>query len=168
MIMLLTHNNELREQISEALQHNGDTVKIPEHRGDMLAALKDAQPDLIILDLYLSHPSGPEDLKILREHGYQGKIIVLSAPFMTSVLKEAYPSGIDRVVTVPTRIHGRYELDELQSTIKSCLLMDLSGERVIDHEVIARRAYELYEAGGRHDGCSLQHWQNAERELKLG
>lgn len=128
MIMLLTHNNELREQISEALQHDGDTVIIPAHRGDMLAVLKDAQPDLIILDLYLSHPSGAEDLKILREHGYQGKIFVLSAPSMTSVLKEAYASGIDRVVKVPTRIHGRYELGELQSTIKSCLRMDLSGD----------------------------------------
>lgn len=128
----------------------------------MLAVLEDAQPDLIILDLYISQPSGAEDLKILREHGYQGKIIVLSAPSMTSVLKEAYASGIDLVVTVPSIIHGRYELGELQSTIKSCLRRDLSGERGIDHGVIAHSAYELYEAGGRHDGCSLQHWLTPE------
>jgi DNA-binding response OmpR family regulator len=130
MIMLLTHHNELREQIREALQHNGYTVITPPHRGDMLTVLKDAQPDLIILDLYLSHPSGAEDLKNLREHGYQGKIIVLSAPSMTSVLKEAYASGIDRVVTVPAKIQGRFDLGELQSSIKSCLRMDLSGECV--------------------------------------
>ena len=130
MIMLLTHHNELRAQISEVLQHNGNTVITPPHRGDMLTVLQDAQPDLIILDLFLSHPSGAEDLKILREHGYQGKIIVLSSPSMTSVLKEAYASGIDRVVTVPAEIQGRFELGELQSSIKSCLRIDMSGECV--------------------------------------
>lgn len=130
MIMLLTHHKELREQICEALQHNGDTVITPPHRGDMLTVLKDAQPDLIILDLYISHPSGAEDLKVLREHGYQGKIIVLSSPSMTSVLKEAYASGIDRIVTVPSKIQGQFELGELQSSIKSCLRIDLSGECV--------------------------------------
>ena len=124
MIMLLTHHNELREQISEVLQHIGQTVSIPAHRDDMLAVLKETQPDLIILDLYLSYPSGAENLKILREHGYQGKMIVLSAPSMTSVLNKAYATGVDRVVTVPDKIHGRYELGELQSTIKSCLGMD--------------------------------------------
>ena len=78
MIMLLTHHNELRAQISEVLQHNSSTNSRNPHRGDMLTVLQDAQPDLIILDLFFSHPSGAEDLKILREHGYQGKIIVLS------------------------------------------------------------------------------------------
>jgi CheY-like chemotaxis protein len=118
--MLLTQDSELREQLIEALQRTGNTVAIPKHRGDMLTVLKDAQPNLIILDLYLSHPSGAEDLKILRGHGYAGKMIVLSAPSMASVLNEAYGSGVDRVVTLPAKIHGRYELGELQSTI-SCV-----------------------------------------------
>ena len=129
MIMLLTQDSELREQLSEVLQQSGHKVAVPEHREDMLAVLKDTQPALIILDLYLSHPSGAEDLKILREHGYHGKVIVLSAPSMASVLNEAYTDGVDRVVTVPAKIHGRYELGELQSTIKSCLRMNMTGER---------------------------------------
>ena len=163
MIMLLTHHSELRDQLNEALQRSGYMVAIPAHREDMLTVLKDSQPDLIILDLYLSHPSGIDDLKILRDHGYAGRTIVLSAPSMVSVLNEAYASGVDRVVKVPAKINGRYDLAELQSTIKSCIHVHAPNE----HRVIAQRAYELYEAGGRHEGCNLQHWLQAERDVAV-
>jgi Protein of unknown function (DUF2934) len=33
------------------------------------------------------------------------------------------------------------------------------------HDRIARRAYELYEQGGRQDGRALEDWFNAERQL---
>ena len=33
-------------------------------------------------------------------------------------------------------------------------------------DAIARRAYELYEAHGRRDGAHLQHWLEAEYELR--
>jgi DNA-binding response OmpR family regulator len=165
MIMLLTHHSDLREQLNEALQQSGHMVAIPAHREDMLTVLKDSQPDLIILDLYLSHPSGADDLKILREHGYTGRTIVLSAPSMMSVLNEAYASGVDRVVKVPVKINGRYDLGELQSTIQSCI--HTPNECRTDHRVIAQRAYELYEAGGRYEGCDFQHWLQAERDVAM-
>ena len=165
MIMLLTHHSELRAQLSEALQQNGHNVAIPAHREDMLTVLRDSQPDLIILDLYLSHPSGTDDLKILRDHGYSGRTIVLSPPSMKSVLNEAYASGVDRVVKVPAKIKGRYHLEELQSAIKSCI--HTPNERQTDHRIIAERAYELYEAGGRHEGYTLQHWLQAEQDVAI-
>jgi uncharacterized protein with von Willebrand factor type A (vWA) domain len=31
---------------------------------------------------------------------------------------------------------------------------------------IARRAYELYERGGRHDGLSIRDWLQAERDIR--
>ena len=33
------------------------------------------------------------------------------------------------------------------------------------HEEIAIRAYEIYEASGRPEGCDGDHWLEAEREL---
>jgi len=117
MIMLLTHRQNLREQLNKSLQASGYSVTVPPHRDDMVTVLKESKPQLIILDLYLSDPSGTEDLKILRDHGYKGSIIVLSSPSMMPVLKETYPSGIESVVQVPTKINGQYQLGELQSII---------------------------------------------------
>ena len=40
---------------------------------------------------------------------------------------------------------------------------------LVEREVIARRAYELWEAEGRPEGQHLRHWQSAEEEfLKRG
>lgn len=124
MIMLLTHRQNLREQLNKSLQASGYSVTVPPHRDDMVTVLKESKPQLIILDLYLSDPSGTEDLKILRDQGYKGSIIVLSSPSMMPVLKEAYPSGIESVVQVPTKIHGQYQLGELQSIISRCMRRD--------------------------------------------
>lgn len=121
MIMLLTYRSELREQLKEALEAGGREVAIPPHRRDMVPVLKESRPELIVLDLYLSDPCGADDLKILRESGYQGKIIVLSGPSMMSVLKGAYGDGIHSVVQIPAQIHGRFHLGELLSTIKTCM-----------------------------------------------
>lgn len=124
MIMLLTHRQNLREQLNKILQASGYSVIVPPHRDDMVTVLKESKPQLIILDLYLSDPSGTEDLKILRDQGYKGSIIVLSSPSMMPVLKEAYPSGIESVVQVPTKINGQYQLGELQSIISRCMRGD--------------------------------------------
>ena len=37
-----------------------------------------------------------------------------------------------------------------------------------DHEAIAKRAYELYQACGCREGHDVQHWQEAEAELYRG
>ncbi len=167
MIMVLTQNSELREQLREALQQSGHEVAIPAHRENILAMLEDAQPSLIILDLHLSHPSGPDDLNMIRDRGYVGSVIVLSSQSMMSVLTEANASGVDRVLKAPAKIHGRYDLGELRSIIKTCLQDHAASARPTDHIAIAQRAYELYEAGGRREGSNLQHWLQAEREVAV-
>lgn len=125
MIMLLTHQVELREQATEALRHSGYDVAIPLHRNDMIALLKEAHPRLVILDLYLSDPSGAEDLKRLRDAGYEGPIVLLSGPSMMPVLKEAYPRGVTRIVPLPAKINDRFDLGELRSSVHACLSGDV-------------------------------------------
>ncbi len=121
MIMLITHQSELREQIGKSLGEHGHAVAIPPHRQDMLTTLKDTHPDLIVLDLYVSDPSGAEDWKMLREHGFQGAIIILAGPSMMSVLKGMHHGGTVRILQVPTMINGQFHLGELLSTIHSLM-----------------------------------------------
>ena len=57
----------------------------------------------------------------LRDHGYRGAIILLSGSSMMPGLKEAYASGIVRVIPIPALAKGRYLLGELQAAITSCM-----------------------------------------------
>lgn len=164
MIMLLTHRSELREQLNDALQASGYDVVIPSHREERLSMLSECRPVLIVLDLYVSEPSGVEELKELRDHGYRGTIILLSGSSMMPVLKEAYARGVGRVISIPARVKGRYVLGELQAAITNCM-QEIQAEQQKE-ALVARRAYELYEARGRHDGAHVQDWLQAEQEIR--
>jgi DNA-binding response OmpR family regulator len=164
MIMVLTHRSDLRKQLSEVLQASGYSVAIPSHREERLPMLIEYRPVLIVLDLYVSDPSGTEELKELRDHGYRGTVMLLSGSSMMSVLKEAYASGITRVISVPACVNGRYLLGELQAAVRNCM-QEIHAEQHKD-ALVARRAYELYEARGRHDGSEVQDWLQAEQEIR--
>ena len=43
-----------------------------------------------------------------------------------------------------------------------------NGKIVITKEMIAKKAYELYEKHGRKQGCELQDWNEAKRILEAG
>lgn len=164
MIMVLTHRSDLRNPLNEVLQANGYSVAIPSHREERLPMLIEYRPVLIVLDLYVSDPSGTEQLKELREHGYRETVILLSGLSMMSVLKEAYASRITKVISIPAYVKGRYLLGELQAAVRSCM-QEIHAERHKD-ALVARRAYELYEARGRHDGGEVQDWLQAEQEIR--
>jgi DNA-binding NarL/FixJ family response regulator len=126
--------------------------------------LTECRPVFIVLDLYVSDPSGTEELKELRDHGYRGSIILLSGSSMMQVLKEAYASAITRVAPIPARVKGRYLLGDLPAAIRSCM-QEVHVEQHKD-ALVARRAYELDEARGRHDGGEVQDWLQAEQEIR--
>jgi ActR/RegA family two-component response regulator len=92
MIMLLTHQEELRRQLTQALHVRGHKVAIPQHRDDMLTVLKDSKPELVILDLYLSDRSGAENLRLIHDHRYAGAVLVLSGPSMMPIVNVVYAS----------------------------------------------------------------------------
>ena len=165
MIMLLTHQEELRRQLTHALHVRGHGVVIPRHREDMLTVLKDSKPELVILDLYLSDRSGAENLRLIHDHQYAGAMLVLSGPSMMPIVNVVYASGlrVTRVVQAPANINGQYDFGDLESNIQ--ILIDELGNRKRCHASIAQRAYELYEIGGRREGHNVHDWLRAEQEL---
>jgi hypothetical protein len=46
--------------------------------------------------------------------------------------------------------------------------VDPLGTNAPQHEVVRRRAYEIYEKRGREHGRELQHWLDAESEVESG
>jgi DNA-binding response OmpR family regulator len=121
MIMLLTHQTDLREQIANALKGKGHEVCLPPHRADVTTAMKESPPDLVILDMYLENPASSLVLQHLREDGYQGAIIVLSGPSQGTTLDGSHFLGRHRVLKLPVQIAGSYELGELKAAVEACL-----------------------------------------------
>ena len=154
MIMVVTSKEEFRNKICSFLEEKGYTLCIPSHRQDMLPLVKEKNPLVIVLDMYVSEPSGLKVLRELQAQNYKGKVIVLAGMSLSSLMSEVWHFGVEQVIG---GVHGDSEslnLDQVESVIKMAL-----------HSSIAKRAFELYEAGVHPHGKDLDDWLEAERQI---
>ena len=56
MIMVITFQDEFRDKICSFLEGKGYRLCIPPHRQDMLPLVKEKNPLVIVLDMYVSEP----------------------------------------------------------------------------------------------------------------
>ena len=154
MIMVVTYKEEFRNKICSFLEGKGYTLCIPSHRQDMLPLVKEKNPLVIVLDMYVSEPSGLKVLKELRAHNYKGKVIVLAGMSLSSLMSEAWHFGVEQIIGEGQAHSESFNFDQIELAIKKAL-----------HSSIAKRAFELYEAGGHPHGKDLDDWLEAERQI---
>jgi DNA-binding NarL/FixJ family response regulator len=154
MIMIVTFHEEFREKISAFLSDKGFEVCVPPHRQDVIPLVKEKSPLVIVLDMYVAEPNGLDVLKELRAQNYHGKIVALAGTSVSSLMSQAFQLGVDQVIGGFQGDGGALNLDQVESAIKMAL-----------HSIIAKRAFELYEARGRTRGKDLDDWLEAEREI---
>jgi DNA-binding NarL/FixJ family response regulator len=150
--MIVTFQDEFRQKISSFLSEKGYEVCIPPHRQDVLPMVKEKNPFVIVLDMYVAEPNGLEVLRELRGQNYRGKVVVLAGSSVSSLMAQAFQLGVDQVIGGIQGSGGALNLDQVESAIKGVL-----------HPYIARCAFELYEARGRTQGKDLDDWLEAER-----
>ncbi|HSF10367.1 MAG TPA: response regulator [Nitrospirales bacterium] len=154
MIMIVTFHEEIRGKISAFLSEKGYEVCVPPHRQDVIPLVKEKSPLVIVLDMYVAAPNGLDVLKELRAQHYHGRIVALAGTSVRSLMSQASQLGVDQVIGGFQGDGGALNLDQVESAIKMAL-----------HSSIAKRAFELYVAGGRTKGKDLDDWLEAEREI---
>ncbi|GJL68507.1 MAG: hypothetical protein NPIRA06_11420 [Nitrospirales bacterium] len=115
---------------------------------------KEQQPLVMLLDMYVSNPSGLDILQQLRTQGYKGKVVLLGGRSIAFSISEAFRFGVDQVVGGPQWIDEPINLGQIETAIQTVL-----------HSAIEARATELYESRGRMDGKNLEDWLEAESQI---
>ncbi|MDH5575796.1 MAG: DUF2934 domain-containing protein [Nitrospirota bacterium] len=152
--MVVTFQGEFRNRICSFLEGKGYKVCVPPHRQDMLPLVKEKNPLVILLDMYVSEPNGLKVLKELRAQNYRGKVVLLAGRSVSSLISETWHFGVDQVIGGFQGDGESHNLDQVESAIKMAI-----------HSDIAKRAFELYEARGRTQGTHLEDWYEAERQI---
>jgi DNA-binding NarL/FixJ family response regulator len=116
--------------------------------------LKDENPQVISLDLYLAAPSGLATLQKLRQEGYTGKTVVLAGPSARSSLGDAFQIGVDQLIGSIEATEGLPDPAQVESAIRNCF-----------RDTIARRARQLWDEAGQPAGKDLRFWLKAEHEI---
>ena len=101
MLLIATIDPILRENLQQTLSKKGDSFLTLEQGEDIITAVFRHNPSMVVLDLYLTHPSGLEILRQLREKGFSGKVVVLGGQSDQSLAPEASRLGAVQIVGRP-------------------------------------------------------------------
>ena len=101
MLLIATIDPILRGNLKDALTKKGAPFLVLEEGENIVEAVFRHQPSMVILDLYLSHPSGLAILRQLRAEGFAGKVVVLGGQSTQSLTQEATRLGALQIVGRP-------------------------------------------------------------------
>jgi len=113
-VLVVDDDPSIREMLSDYLSSQGFKVVLAEDGAAMRAAIEDAAPDLVLLDLKLPHEDGLSLARYLREHYDVGIIMVTGAGGLVDRIV-GLEVGADDYVAKP------FEPRELLARIKSVL-----------------------------------------------
>ena len=106
-ILVVEDNDNMRRGLCDMLEADGFEPAAAADGTEALASARDHRPDLIILDLMLPGADGARVLKVLRAHGIDSPILVLTAKSDEDEKVRLLDMGADDYVTKP---FGRREL----------------------------------------------------------
>ncbi len=101
MLLIATIDPILRKNLQQTLTKKGDPFLILEEGDDIIQAAFRHTPSLVVLDLYLAHPSGLEILRQLRAQGFSGKVVLLGGPSAQTLALEASRMGAIQIIGRP-------------------------------------------------------------------
>lgn len=101
MLLIATADPILRSHLQQTLTEKGDPFLLLGEGENVVDSVFRHQPSHVILDLYLSHPSGLTILRQLRAEGYSGKVVALGGQSAQSLAPEATHLGALQIMGRP-------------------------------------------------------------------
>jgi two-component system response regulator AtoC len=122
-VLIADDEKNMRWVLAEALKAEGYEVTEAADGKAAIAAVKDAPPDLMVLDHKMPAPDGMEVLRRLRSEGHQFPVIMLTAHGNVATAVDAIKNGATEYLTKP------FDLEELKLAIEKALrIAALSAE----------------------------------------
>ena len=101
MLLIATIDPILRKNLQQTLTEKGDPFLLLDEGENIVESVFRHNPSLVVVDLYLTQPSGLEILRQLREKGFSGKVVVLGGQSNQSLAPEASHLGAVQIIGRP-------------------------------------------------------------------
>ncbi len=123
-VMVVTHDQRRRREVGDFLRQRGYEVQVPPSRHEVVPQARATQPEILVLDMYVSNPNGLELLRQLRAVGYAGRIVALAGKSLRNVQSDALSLGIHRVIGGLHAGEGHCDPAQVESAVRACARMD--------------------------------------------
>jgi ActR/RegA family two-component response regulator len=101
MLMIATIDPILRANLQQTLKEKGTPFLLLEEGENIIDSVLLHSPSLVVLDLFLTHPSGLEILRQLRDQGFSGKVVMLGGQSTQTLTTEASRLGAVQIIGRP-------------------------------------------------------------------
>lgn len=122
-ILIVEDDGDIRAMLARGLEAEGFSVGVAGRVDDALAAARDEAPEAVVLDITLPDGSGHDVCRSLREGGYPGPILFLSARDEVRDRAEGLALGADDYIVKP------FVFDELLARLQTHLLRRKASEQ---------------------------------------
>jgi two-component system response regulator MprA len=114
-VLIVEDDRKLAAVLARSLQRAGYSCATAESGDQALWAVNARQPDALVVDVMIPHPSGVEVCRHLRNCGFDGPIVIISARSNADDRAAAQRAGADRFLAKP------FALAELVATLASLI-----------------------------------------------
>ncbi|GEP08654.1 response regulator transcription factor [Methylobacterium gnaphalii] len=115
-VLIVEDDSDIRGMLARGLEAEGFSVGVAERVDDALVAARENAPEAVVLDITLPDGSGHDVCRSLREGGYPGAILFLSARDEIRDRAEGLALGADDYIVKP------FVFDELLARLQTHLL----------------------------------------------
>ncbi|MET0428541.1 MAG: response regulator transcription factor [Microvirga sp.] len=121
-VLIVEDDSDIRAMLARGLEAEGFSVGVAGRVDDALAAARAEAPEAVVLDITLPDGSGHDVCRSLREGGYPGPILFLSARDEVRDRAEGLALGADDYIVKP------FVFDELLARLQTHLLRRKASE----------------------------------------
>ncbi len=152
-ILVADDDRAIRESLARALELEGYAVATAADGGAALTAVRDSEPDAVVLDVMMPNVDGLTVCRVLRAERNRTPVLMLTARTATSDRVAGLDAGADDYVAKP------FELDELLARLRALL-------RRAEPDVVTQEGGRLEVGNLRIDAAARRAWRGG-RELEL-
>ena len=120
-ILLVEDDNVIRKMIGMPLLLRGYQVDSAENGEQGVQKANSCSYDAILMDMHMPVMDGHEATRVLREQGYTGLIIAVTASVMTDETNKAISIGCDHFISKPIEVTFEEQVKEYINLHKQTL-----------------------------------------------
>ena len=126
-VLVAEDDRAVRESLVRALQLEGYTVAAANNGAEALDAVRQAEPDVLLLDVSMPLVDGLTVCRVLRSEENRLPVLMLTARTETSDRVAGLDAGADDYLSKP------FDLDELLARVRALLRRSVYGTESSDH-----------------------------------
>lgn len=119
-VLIVDDDEKIVRMLIRRLKKRGYDIHVAVNGKIGVEKVLELQPDLTLLDMHMPVMNGYEAVRTLREQGYQGLVVALTASAMAHQSPKALEAGCNHFISKPIDPNFEEQIENLMQEFRGC------------------------------------------------